>query len=83
MPGLRGDCGKAGKAAGAAVPAAHTAVALNVNLELEWAVVHWQQSVSKTAVMSVTVDSESGTYSALTITAHQFLKKYVNQQSKQ
>ena len=83
MPGLRGDCGKAGKAAGAAVPAAHTAVALSVNLELERAVVHWQQSVSVASVISVTVDSKSGTYSALHVICYQFLRKYVNQQSKQ
>ena len=59
------------------------AVALNVNLELKRAVVHWQRSVSLASVISVTVDSNSGTYSALHITGHQFLKKYVNQQSKQ
>ena len=51
--------------AGAAVPAAHTAVALNINLELQRAVVHWKHSVSDPAVISVTVDSKSGSYSAL------------------
>ena len=60
------------------VPAAHTAVALNVDLELERAVVNWQQSVSVASVISVTVGSKSGTYSALHITGHQFWKKYVN-----
>jgi len=65
------------------VPAAHTAVALNVNLELERAVVHWQRGVSAASVIFVTVDSKSGTYSALHIPGHQFLKKYVKQKSKQ
>lgn len=83
MPGLWGDSRKAGEVAGAAVPAAHTAVALNVNLELERAVVHWQPSVSVARVMSITENGKSGAYSALHITGHQFLKKYVKQESNQ
>ena len=77
------DCGEAGEATSAAVRAAHTAVAHNINLELERAVVRGQQSVSVVSAISVTADSKSGTYSALPITGQQFLKKYVNQQSKQ